>query len=78
MNSKVLVTREMTEKHTSTHIAESLTEIAKNWNLNETVVAIVHDNASNIVLTSNLLISLKTGVTYLVLDTHFNLQLMLG
>ena len=55
MDSKVLVTREMTERHTGIHIAESLTEIAKDWNLDGKVVAIVHDNASNMVLASELL-----------------------
>ena len=52
-SSKVLVTREMTERHTGVHIADSLTEIAKYWNLEEKIVAIVHDIASNMVLTSN-------------------------
>lgn len=55
MDSKVLVTREMSERHTGIHIAESLTEIAKDWNLDRKVVAIVHDNASNMVLASDLL-----------------------
>ena len=55
MGSKVLVTREMTERHTGIHIAESLTETAKDWNLDGKVTAIVHDNASNMVLASDLL-----------------------
>ena len=55
MGSKVLVTREMTEWHRDIHIAESLTEIAKDWNLDGKVIAVVHDNASNMVLASDLL-----------------------
>ena len=55
INSNVLVTREMTERHTGVHIEYSLTEIAKDWNLDGKIVAIVHDNASNMVLASDLL-----------------------
>ena len=55
LDSKVLVTREMTERHTGVHIAQSLREIAKDWNLDDKVVAVVHDNASNMVLPSDLL-----------------------
>ena len=55
ISSKVLVTREMTERHTGVHIADSLTEIAKDWNLEGKIVAVVHDNASNMVLAFDLL-----------------------
>ena len=55
LDSKVLVTREMMERHTGVHIAETLREIAKDWNIDNKVVAVVHDNASNMVLTSDLL-----------------------
>ena len=40
----------MTERHTGVHIADSLTEIAKDWNLEGKIVAVVHDNASNMML----------------------------
>jgi len=46
----VLVTPEMMECHTGVHIAVSLTEIAKDWNLYDKVAAVVHENASNMVL----------------------------
>jgi len=37
------------------HIAESLREVTKDWNLNDKVAAVVHDNASNMVLACDLL-----------------------
>ena len=43
------------ERHTGVHIAETLREIAKDWNIDNKVVAVVHDNASNMVLASDLL-----------------------
>ena len=52
LDSKVLVTCEMTERH---YIAQSLREIAKDWNLDDKVVAVIHDNASNMVFASDLL-----------------------
>ena len=55
MNSEVLVTREMIERHTGVHIASSLTEIAEDWILERKIVAVVHDNALNMVLASDLL-----------------------
>ena len=51
----MLVTCEMTEHHTGVHIAQSLREIVKDWNLDDKVIAVVHDNASNMVLASDLL-----------------------
>ena len=45
----------MTERHTGVHIADCLTEIAKDWNLEGKIVAVVYDNASNMVLASDLL-----------------------
>ena len=43
------------EHHTGVHIAENLRKIAKDWNIDNKVVAVVHDNASNMVLASDLL-----------------------
>jgi len=37
------------------HIAEILREVAKDWNLDDKVAAVVHDNASNMVLACDLL-----------------------
>ena len=55
LDSRVLVTHEMMERHTGVNIAECLREIAKDWNLDNKVVAVVHDNASNMVLACDLL-----------------------
>ena len=55
IDSKVLLTNEITERHTGMRISEKLKEIAEEWNIADKVVAIVHDNASNMVLASELL-----------------------
>ena len=55
MESKVLLTREMPERHTGLHIHERLLEASKEWKIEEKVVAVVHDNAANMVLASELL-----------------------
>ena len=55
LDSRVLVTHEMMERHTGVNIAECLREIVKDWNLDNKVVAVVHDNASNMVLACDLL-----------------------
>ena len=51
LESKVLQTREMPERHTALNIAEKLRDSIKEWKIDEErVSAIVHDNASNITL----------------------------
>jgi hypothetical protein len=55
MECKVLLTREMPERHTGVHIQERLLEASKEWKIEEKVVAVVHDNAANMVLASELL-----------------------
>ena len=51
LESKVLQTREMPERHTALNIAERLRDSIKEWKIDEErVSAIVHDNASNITL----------------------------
>ena len=45
----------MMKRHTGVNIAEFLREIAKDWNLDNKVAAVVHDNASNMVLACDLL-----------------------
>ena len=54
MESKVLQTQEMPEQHTGVHISERLVK-ASEWKINEKVVAVVRDNAANMVLASWLL-----------------------
>ena len=51
MESKVLLTREMPERHTGINIAERLKEAVREWHITpEKVVAVVRDNAANMVL----------------------------
>lgn len=48
--SRVLSTEEMPERHTGQNIAERLTKIADEWNIETMQIsAIVHDNAANAV-----------------------------
>ena len=55
MESKVLLTREMPEHHTGVHISERLMKASVEWKISEKVVAVVRDNAANMVLASQLL-----------------------
>ena len=55
MESKVLLTREMPECHTGVHISERLMKASEEWKISEKVVAVVRDNAANMVLASQLL-----------------------
>ena len=55
MESKVLQTHEMPESHTGIHISERVVEASEEWKINEKVVAVVRDNAANVVLASRLL-----------------------
>ena len=55
MESKVLLTREMPERHTGVHISERLMKATVEWKISEKVVAVVRDNAANMVLASQLL-----------------------
>ena len=56
MASAVLQTREMPERHIGMHISERLKEAASEWEVaQDKVVAIVHDNAANMVLAGELL-----------------------
>ena len=45
----------MPERHTGLHIHERLLEASKEWKIEEKVVAVVHDNAANMVLASEFL-----------------------
>ena len=68
--SKVLSTSEMPERHTGIYIQDRLRKIAKKWNIYDKVSALVHDNAANMVLGSELLDEWgDLGCT------HFNLPL---
>lgn len=44
----VLTTEEMSERHTSANLRERLLKVITTWQLNNKVVAVVHDNAANI------------------------------
>lgn len=46
--SPVLETRFLSERHMAEYLTTEITEAMKQWNIFEKVVAIVHDNASNI------------------------------
>ena len=51
METKVLLTREMSEWHTGVHSSENACE---EWKITKKISAVVHDNASNMVLASQL------------------------
>ena len=55
MESKVLQTQEMPEHHTDVHISERLLKASVEWKISDKVVAVVRDNAANMVLASQLL-----------------------
>ena len=49
LESKVMFTTEMTERNTAVNIAERLSQSCVHWGIRDQhVVAIVHDNASNL------------------------------
>ena len=55
MESKVLQTSEMPERHTRVNISERLKAAACEWNIaNDRLAAVVHDNAANMVLAVDL------------------------
>jgi hypothetical protein len=71
LHNKVLFTAEMSERHTAVNIADRLTQGCAEWGIADTrVVAVVHDNASNMTAA---IASLPLGA-YLVLLTHCNWQ----
>ncbi len=47
--SRLLVTRVMDESHSSANLRDTINSIIKEWNLTGKVVAVVTDNAANIV-----------------------------
>ena len=55
MESKVLQTHEMPERHTGVHISERLLKAGEDWKISNKIVAVVRDNAANMVLASHLL-----------------------
>ena len=55
IESKVLQTQEMPERHTGVHISERLMKASEEWNIKEKVAAVVSDNAANVVLAMELL-----------------------
>ena len=55
MTTRVLLTKEMAERHTGRNIANRLTEMAEEWGIpSRSISAIVHDNAANAVLGADL------------------------
>uniref|UniRef100_H3AF17 HAT C-terminal dimerisation domain-containing protein n=1 Tax=Latimeria chalumnae TaxID=7897 RepID=H3AF17_LATCH len=56
MESVVLQTRAMPERHTAENLADMLNTAAETWNLKGKITACVHDNASNIVLANTVLL----------------------
>jgi hypothetical protein len=56
MESNVLLTREIPEKHTGINITERLKAAAKEWNItDEKLAAVVRDNAANMALTVDII-----------------------
>lgn len=54
METEVLLTREMPEHHTGMHISERLVNACEEWKITEKISAVVHDNASNMVVASQI------------------------
>ena len=55
MKSIILTVEEMDERHTAANISERLKAIADEWKITKKVGAVVHDNASNMLLAAKLL-----------------------
>ena len=55
MENKVLQTHEMPERHTGLHISERLLRASEEWKISDKVVAVVRDNAANMVLACQLM-----------------------
>jgi len=54
LQSLVIVTRELEERHTGAHLGDVLTDILANWDLSDDkVVAVVTNNGSNITAAIN-------------------------
>uniref|UniRef100_H3A8P7 HAT C-terminal dimerisation domain-containing protein n=1 Tax=Latimeria chalumnae TaxID=7897 RepID=H3A8P7_LATCH len=61
MESVILQTRAMPERHTAENLADMLNTAAKTWNLKGKITACVHDNASNIVLANTPLLEWESN-----------------
>uniref|UniRef100_H3B6R6 HAT C-terminal dimerisation domain-containing protein n=1 Tax=Latimeria chalumnae TaxID=7897 RepID=H3B6R6_LATCH len=61
MESIVLQTRAMPERHTAENLADMLNTAAETWNLKGKITACVHDNASNIVLANTALLEWESN-----------------
>uniref|UniRef100_H3AH25 HAT C-terminal dimerisation domain-containing protein n=1 Tax=Latimeria chalumnae TaxID=7897 RepID=H3AH25_LATCH len=61
MESVVLQTRTMPERHTAENLADMLNTAAETWNLKEKITTCVHDNASNIVLANTALLEWESN-----------------
>ena len=62
MQSSVLQTREMPERHTGVNISERLLEATREWKLSaDHIVSVVHDNAANVVLALELVEELHSS-----------------
>lgn len=48
LQTPVLATHNLTERHTADYLANELENIIEEWGIRDTVVSIVHDNASNV------------------------------
>ncbi|XP_064417131.1 E3 SUMO-protein ligase ZBED1-like [Latimeria chalumnae] len=61
MESVILQTRAMPERHTAENLADMLNTVAETWNLKGKITACVHDNASNIVLENTALLEWESN-----------------
>ena len=75
MESKVLQTHEMPERHTGVHVSERLLKAREDWKIGNKIVAIVSDNAANMVLASHLL---ENWVDLLCFDHTLQLAVKTG
>ena len=53
--------QELSEKHTAENLADSLQNVAAEWQIDTKIVSIVHDNASNIVAAVNNMVKLESS-----------------
>lgn len=53
--------QELSERHTAENLADSLQNVAAEWQIDTKIVAIVHDNASNIVAAVNSMMNVESS-----------------
>ena len=64
MQSAVLQTRAMAERHTAENLAEGLRSATESWGISNKVTACVHDNASNVTLANTRYLDWESSPCY--------------